>query len=222
MNRTGMGRAGAGAVLARCAPLLLCCLLLPPAARARADAHTGAVKGARVRSGAERLLSGAASLPGGGCLGMLTNPTAVLPDLSHVVDRMAQANGTRVRARERNGAGERAREGFACVCVCVGGGPHGLWLMAQASSSGGGASPNAKGFRSTFHGPWPLAHGPQPQPRSRPCLAASHNSARLPPPQNISICAVFAPEHGFRGDAQAGHGGPGVSIDTRTGLPVYR
>jgi uncharacterized protein YbbC (DUF1343 family) len=37
---------------------------------------------------------------------------------------------------------------------------------------------------------------------------------------DIDLVAVFGPEHGFRGTAQAG-GGEGSYIDERTGLPVY-
>ncbi|GGM65423.1 hypothetical protein GCM10012275_39930 [Longimycelium tulufanense] len=37
---------------------------------------------------------------------------------------------------------------------------------------------------------------------------------------NINIVAVFGPEHGFRGTAQAG-GSEGDHIDPRTGIPVY-
>lgn len=41
-----------------------------------------------------------------------------------------------------------------------------------------------------------------------------HASAKL------NLTAVFGPEHGFRGTAQAG-GGEGTSTDAKTGLPVY-
>jgi uncharacterized protein YbbC (DUF1343 family) len=37
---------------------------------------------------------------------------------------------------------------------------------------------------------------------------------------DVELVAVFGPEHGFRGTAQAG-GSEGDSIDPRTGLPVY-
>jgi uncharacterized protein YbbC (DUF1343 family) len=37
---------------------------------------------------------------------------------------------------------------------------------------------------------------------------------------SVDMVAVFGPEHGFRGTAQAG-GGEGFYIDERTGLPVY-
>ena len=36
-----------------------------------------------------------------------------------------------------------------------------------------------------------------------------------------TIVSVFGPEHGFRGDEQAGHAGQDFFIDARTGLPVY-
>ena len=38
---------------------------------------------------------------------------------------------------------------------------------------------------------------------------------------NISLAAVLAPEHGFRGTKQAEHGDPDVSIDPKTNLTVY-
>jgi uncharacterized protein YbbC (DUF1343 family) len=38
--------------------------------------------------------------------------------------------------------------------------------------------------------------------------------------KNVSLTAVFGPEHGFRGTAQAG-GGEGTETDPATGLPVY-
>mmetsp|Transcript_20885 Transcript_20885/g.53921 ORF Transcript_20885/g.53921 Transcript_20885/m.53921 type:complete len:372 (+) Transcript_20885:25-1140(+) len=37
---------------------------------------------------------------------------------------------------------------------------------------------------------------------------------------SFKLCAIFGPEHGFRGDEQAGKGGT-TSIDVRTGLPVF-
>src|SRR5690606_20887085 len=37
---------------------------------------------------------------------------------------------------------------------------------------------------------------------------------------DLEIVAVFGPEHGFRGSAQAG-GSEGDTTDPRTGLPVY-
>ena len=38
---------------------------------------------------------------------------------------------------------------------------------------------------------------------------------------HVHVVAVFGPEHGFRGDHQAGHGGADHYTDNRTGLPVY-
>ena len=39
--------------------------------------------------------------------------------------------------------------------------------------------------------------------------------------KGVNVVAVFAPEHGFRGDKQAEHGDPDVYIDGPTGLIVY-
>lgn len=58
--------------------------------------------GGRVHTGAEVLLASPSSvLPSdAGCLGVLTNPTAVLPDLSHIVDALAARNGSQVRQKK--------------------------------------------------------------------------------------------------------------------------
>eukprot|EP00043_Microstomoeca_roanoka_P025676 m.9435 g.9435 ORF g.9435 m.9435 type:complete len:446 (-) comp5744_c0_seq1:105-1442(-) len=37
----------------------------------------------------------------------------------------------------------------------------------------------------------------------------------------VDLVAIYGPEHGFRGDHQAGQGSGDVYIDNRTGLPVY-
>lgn len=85
---------------------------------------------APVQSGAQRLVAGEYAELRGQRVGIVANPTTLLPDLSHLVDAMA-------------------------------------------------ASPH------------------------------------------VDVVAVFGPEHGFRGDHQAGHGGADHYTDNRTGLPVY-
>ena len=37
----------------------------------------------------------------------------------------------------------------------------------------------------------------------------------------VNLVSVLAPEHGFRGDKQAGHGGGNSTVDPRTGLTVF-
>src|SRR6476661_4038091 len=50
--------------------------------------------------------------------------------------------------------------------------------------------------------------------RMRHCVDLMQGSGR------VSIAAVFGPEHGFRGSAQAGFS-EGPQLDPRTGLTVY-
>ncbi|EGD78604.1 YbbC [Salpingoeca rosetta] len=38
---------------------------------------------------------------------------------------------------------------------------------------------------------------------------------------DVNLVSIYGPEHGFRGDHQAGHGSGDVYTDNRTGLPVY-
>ena len=50
--------------------------------------------------------------------------------------------------------------------------------------------------------------------------ALTHEVDVMHASSDVNLVAVFGPEHGFRGTAQAG-GSEGDSIDPRTGLPVY-
>ena len=50
--------------------------------------------------------------------------------------------------------------------------------------------------------------------------ALTHEVDVMHASSDVDLVAVFGPEHGFRGTAQAG-GSEGDSIDPRTGLPVY-
>jgi uncharacterized protein YbbC (DUF1343 family) len=135
-----------------------------------------------------------------------------------------------------------ARRHLAFLC--------GLLLLLLATSTAAGAISSTRGSSPATAATTPPAPQPTPAPRvivglevlrnDSFKLLAGESVAILTNPTgvfpdslanlvdvlhahqaNVNVCAVLAPEHGFRGDHQAETGDPDQYVDAATGLTVY-